>query len=752
MKKVKIIATLGPVTNTEQAIRKIKDKHVDFIRINMSHSSLEDLQHFITLSKKVGIPFIIDTEGSQVRTGDLAQGTIELKENDLVRLYSEPIVGNEKQISLRPSEIISQLNRGDLIHIDFDTATLRVSDTSTASEGYITAKAVTTGKIGKNKAVILDQAGHDKITLPPLSPKDYKAIELGIHEQIGHIAVSFVRSGKCIDEVRRATQNTMQIISKIECVDALENLDEIIKKSDYLLIDRGDLSKEIPVEKIPFTQKIILNKAKKHNVGVFVATNLLESMIENRKPTRAEVHDIINTIVDGAYGLVLAAETAVGKYPMETVNMLNKVITHSDLAIDISQFSTKEDEFVQNLIASNYLLDFDISSALISPHGGRLVDRMVKKTPSEDELSSLQKVPLTPEHYMDLEQISIGTYSPIEGYMNKTDFNSVLDRMKLADGTIWPIPITLDVSEHDASEIHIGQFVVLTFQDEPVGLLQVEDKFLLDKDQTSTKLFGTIDETHPGVEHVNKLNPYLLGGKVTLLKRKDSPHKEYELTPRQVRRLFDERGWAKVVGFHTRNVIHKSHEFIQLEALEKENCDGLFVHPVIGKKKPGDFNEKFIIKSYEIMAEQVYPKNKVLFSTFSTFSRYAGPREALFTALCRKNFGCSHFIVGRDHTGVGSWYHPKASHNIFDRFKEIGITPVKFDVVSYSNELKDYVHGPSEGNLHISGTEARLMLEQEKQPPEWFMREEISQMIIEAIQRGEEVFVNGKSPKAKILE
>ena len=191
--------------------------------------------------------------------------------------------------------MIDQLEVGDLIHIDFDTLILRVTDVSTTSKGYITGKALTGGSIGSNKAVVIDPVFNKVFQLPPLSPKDYQAIELGLREGIEHIAVSFVRSQATIDEVRRATQNRMKIISKVECVDALEHLDEIIQKSDFILIDRGDLSKEIPLEKIPFTQKAIISKARRYNVGVYVATNLLETMIEKKKPTRAEVQDVVNT-------------------------------------------------------------------------------------------------------------------------------------------------------------------------------------------------------------------------------------------------------------------------------------------------------------------------------------------------------------------------------------------------------------------------------------------------------------------------
>ena len=193
------------------------------------------------------------------------------------------------QLCLRPGHVIEQLELGDVLYVDFDTLALRVTDVSTVSRGYIGTKAISGGFIGKNKAVVIDPVFEKKFQLPPLSPKDYQAIDLELENEIDYLAVSFVRSGASIDEARRATQNKMKIISKVECIDALVNIDEIVQKSDFILIDRGDLSKEIPIEKIPFTQKVIMQKASQHNVGVFVATNLLETMVEKKNPTRAEV-------------------------------------------------------------------------------------------------------------------------------------------------------------------------------------------------------------------------------------------------------------------------------------------------------------------------------------------------------------------------------------------------------------------------------------------------------------------------------
>jgi len=648
-KKIKIIVTLGPSTSTERDLRKIKDKGVDFVRVNMSHSSLEDLRYFVSMAKKVGIPFIIDTEGSQTRTGSLVQDKIEFQEGDIIKVYNQQIIGNEESISLKPGAIVAQLREGDLIFADFHTLLLKVSDISTIKQGYISVRVVTNGTLRKDKSAVIVSGGQKRYNLPVLTEKDKKSIALGLKERVGHIALSFVRKGKDVDELRKATHNSMFIISKIEAKESLENIDEIIEKSDALLLDRGDLSKEIPFEKIPFIQKVLIKKAQAAGKEVFIATNLLESMIENKKPTRAEVNDVINTILDNANGLILSAETAIGVHPIECINMMHRLTKHSKL--------------IESINSPGYLSSFDTES-LIEPHGGTLVERFIDNLPKN--LDKLLKIKLTKEQQMDVEQIAIGTFSPLEGFMCRNDFQSVLDNMRLKSGVLWPIPIVLDVSTKLAERICVGDDLALTNgENEVMAVLHVRDKYGFDKKEAANKLCSTDEENHPGVRMVMKMKPVLLGGEIDLLRRAKSEYKEYELTPKQARKLFEDRNWVKIVGFDARGAICRDHEFIRSEAVEKENCDGLFIHPIIGKNKPGDSNARYIIKSYEKMIKDVYPQNSVVFAIFATFSRYAGPREAIFTALCRKNFGCSHFIVGRPH----------------NRFPDLGIKPIKKEEV-----------------------------------------------------------------------
>lgn len=747
-KSVKIIATLGPATKTEESLRLLKDRGVDLVRVNMSHSTIGDLKYFIGLANQVGIPFVMDTEGSQIRTGFLTEKMIYVEEGDTVELHAEAVVGDKTRLTLTPQTVVGELQMGDILRVDFDTLILRVNDTSTLNKGFVTATAVTAGYVGNNKGVVVDTGTPRHFTLPCLTAKDREAIAVGLAEKVGYIAASFMRSAAYVNEVREATHNTMKIISKIECVDGLENLNEIIDATDYLLIDRGDLSKEIPLEKIPLTQKIILHRARQKNKGVFVATNLLETMVEKKKPTRAEVHDVVNTIMDGAYGLALSAETAIGKYPVECVTMLNRLITHVDKTLEVKDFVAEEDKLVGKMESDNYLLNIESASTLIEPHGGKIIDRTLKIKPSDDWLAMLPQIQLDENSAMDVEQIAIGTFSPLEGFMTAQEVSSVLDTMRLPNGLIWPLPIVLDVDEEVAKNLEIGKPVALIGVNGGVmAILNVSERYSVDKSKFAEKLYGTLNEAHPGVARVLNMKPVLVAGTIDLIERGPSPTKAYELTPRQTRRLFDERGWTKIVGFHTRNVIHRSHEFIQLKAMEQELCDGLFVHPVVGKKKVGDFNAPYIIKSYEMMMKDFYPKNKVVLATYATFSRYAGPKEALFTALCRQNFGCSHFIVGRDHTGVGNFYPPTASHEIFDQFPDLKIKPVRFNQIFYSEKIGGHVHEAEDTEhtedekLHISGTQARKMLEKNELPPEWFMRPEISRMIVEALAQGEEVFV-----------
>jgi sulfate adenylyltransferase len=393
------------------------------------------------------------------------------------------------------------------------------------------------------------------------------------------------------------------------------------------------------------------------------------------------------------------------------------------------------------------IIDSDNSKkALIEPHGGTLVDRCLGDAFQDIDLVNLPKLSVDVDVLMDLEQFGIGTFSPIEGFLKRDDYQNVLDNMRLVSGVPWTIPIILSIDDKQRSILKRREEVAITYRadNEVHGIVEIEDIYPYDKEEFAKKIYGTTSVRHPGRQYLERMGSYLLGGKVKLRRKYDSNCNDYNLTPAQVRDYFSSLGWSKVVGFHTRNVIHRSHEFIQIEAMKRCKCDGLFVHPIIGRKKKGDYTADTIIQSYDVMMKCHYPKNKVAFGVFRSYSRYAGPREAIFTALCRKNFGCSHFIVGRDHTGVGNYYHPTASQEIFRKFDDLGIEPVFFGEIGYSKDLGRYVDVqdfPDNSILKISGTEARHMLKQKIMLPEWFMRPEISRLIIDKLNNNEEVFV-----------
>lgn len=736
MQRPKIICTIGPGSNNPDTLRTLRDRGIDFFRINLSHTDEEDIEKRIKDLIGYGVPVILDTEGNQVRSGNTSE--IDFEEGKIVKLYSNFYENftqcDSENMFLRPMGVVAKLSEGDLISIDFNSVLLRVYNADTLNKGYIECKVVIGGKAGGKKAV---QISSQSFNLPPFSRKDHKAMELAKRYNIKHFTLSFMENPASVVSFRKANPD-VKLYSKIESKKGLDNFIEIAKVSDGILIDRGDLSSQVPLEKIPFIQKYILNKVRQLGKEAFVATNTLEQMSAALKPSKAEVNDIINTFLDGATGIALTKETAVGKYPVETVNMLSLLIKQLEFLGD--------GEVIKKIEEKRYIESYDVPELLIKPHGGKLVNLFEKNYSGDIPLKNIE---VDFETLMDIEQIGIGAFSPLQGFMNSENFNSVVNNMRLSNGTVWTIPILLDIDETTHSKIKEGEKISLKYCGETYALLEIEEIYSINKEDNAKKIFGTLDLAHPGVKKFLNMKDYLVGGKITLLKRRESKHKVHELTPEQTRKIFAERGWSKVLGFHTRNVPHRSHEYIQIEGLRRGFCDGLFIHPVIGKKKVGDFEAEVIIDTYEKMINDIYPRSKVVLGTFATHSRYCGPREAVFTALVRKNFGCSHFIVGRDHTGVANFYGPNDSHMIFDNFskEELGIVPIKFDRVFYSSLDNEHIHEPEsiehpeENKLHISGTQARKILEQGKFPPEWFMRPEISKIIVDKIKRGDDVFV-----------
>ncbi|ADC66540.1 sulfate adenylyltransferase [Ferroglobus placidus DSM 10642] len=372
------------------------------------------------------------------------------------------------------------------------------------------------------------------------------------------------------------------------------------------------------------------------------------------------------------------------------------------------------------------------------PHGGKLVNRVVaedRRSKLLEEAKELPKIEISKETAVEVENIAHGVYSPLEGFMTRNDFISVLETMRLENDLPWTIPIVLDVSldELEKLEIREGDVVALVTNGDVEALMEVEEIYEFDKREYAEKVFKTTDLDHPGVKKVFEMRDRLVGGKIELLNRIENPFEKYTLQPIETRVLFKELGWRTIVGFQTRNAPHLGHEYVQKTALTF--VDGLFINPVIGKKKKGDFRDEVILKAYEVLIEKYYLKNRAVLAILRTEMRYAGPREAIFHAIVRKNFGCTHFIVGRDHAGVGSYYKPYEAQEIFEEFPDLGITPIFFKQFYYCKKCYGYVNEavcPHRGDDIIppSGTKIREMLMEGKFPPREMMRPEVAEVIL----------------------
>lgn len=380
---------------------------------------------------------------------------------------------------------------------------------------------------------------------------------------------------------------------------------------------------------------------------------------------------------------------------------------------------------------------------LIPPHGGQLVNREVHGQ-ERDELISraagLRKIQLNSHQVSDLLMLAIGGYSPLTGFLGEADYTSVRDRMRLANGVAWPIPITLAVGE----DADVSEEVALFADELLLGVLTVTEKFTYDKQLEAQAVFGTTDEKHPGVATLLNQGDLLLAGPVRLVNRPEQQtFAQYRLDPAQTRELFIERGWRRVVAFQTRNPVHRAHEYIQKCALEI--ADGLLLHPLVGETKSDDVPAAIRIRSYEEILAHYYPAARTVLSVMPAAMRYAGPREAVFHALIRKNYGCSHFIVGRDHAGVGNYYGTYDAHYIFDEFEpsELGITPLFFDHTFYCRRcgaMASTKTCPHENTEHVtlSGTKVRELLAAGELPPVEFSRPEVAQVLIDAYRQAQQ--------------
>lgn len=368
------------------------------------------------------------------------------------------------------------------------------------------------------------------------------------------------------------------------------------------------------------------------------------------------------------------------------------------------------------------------------PHGGRLIRRVAAEKTRErilSEAGEFPKVQIGEGIAIDLENIAHGVYSPLTGFLRSDELQSVLDTMRLPNDLPWSIPILLDVSEKDKA-FEEGDAILLYHENTPIARMHVDEIYTCDKKELAKKVFSTTDSAHPGVAKICSMGEYLVGGEIELLNELPNPYERYTLRPVETRVLFRERGWETVVAFQTRNVPHLGHEYLQKSALAF--VDGLFVNPVIGKKKRGDYRDDVILKAYETLFKHYYPRDAAVMATVRYEMRYAGPREAIHHAIMRKNFGATHFIVGRDHAGVGNYYGPYEAQEIFQAFPDLGITPMFFKEFFYCKRCKAIVNEricphPMEDREYFSGTKIRKMIMEGKVPPEYFMRREVYETI-----------------------
>jgi len=370
------------------------------------------------------------------------------------------------------------------------------------------------------------------------------------------------------------------------------------------------------------------------------------------------------------------------------------------------------------------------------PHGGRLVNRAAEHSRLERlrrEAEEMPKISISAEKAIEVENIANGIYSPLEGFMTQDDYQLTLDNMRLSNDIPWSIPIVLDVDEREVEGLREGDDVVLTHNGGSIALLEIEEVYGYDKMELASKVFQTTDTAHPGVEKTLAMKDKLLGGKITLIGHVDNPYEKYTLNPLETRVLFKELGWRTVVAFQTRNAPHLGHEFLQKITLAM--ADGVFINPVIGRKKKGDFRDDVILAAYDTLIRNYYPKSSVVLSILRYEMRYAGPREAIHHAIMRKNFGCTHIIIGRDHAGVGKYYDPYAAQRIFEDFPDLGITPLFFREFFYCRKCANVVnericpHGQSM-RVTFSGTKLREMILRGERPPVEFMRPEVVDVIM----------------------
>jgi sulfate adenylyltransferase len=382
------------------------------------------------------------------------------------------------------------------------------------------------------------------------------------------------------------------------------------------------------------------------------------------------------------------------------------------------------------------------TSETIPPHGGTLVNLLLDADEADraaGEADHLPKVAIGRREMSDLEMLAVGALSPLGGFVGEKDYRCILEEMHLSNGLPWTIPVTLSLDADEAKRIGGASEIALTSGEHSIAVVDVDQVFRRDREVEAQSVFSTTDTAHPGVKALHAAGEFVVSGPVRVFHLpKHTTFQSYRLTPKQTRAAFAERGWRRVVGFQTRNPVHRAHEYLQKCALEI--VDGLLLHPLVGETKEDDVPAEVRMRCYEVLFENYYPKDRAMMSVFPAAMRYAGPKEAIWHAIARKNYGCTHFIVGRDHAGVGTYYGTYDAQKIFDEFEpeELGITPLFFEHSFFCKKCdqmatpKTCPHGDDD-RVILSGTKVREMLRAGKKPPKEFSRPEVAGILIEAM-------------------
>ncbi|MGE0614883.1 MAG: pyruvate kinase [Bacteriovoracia bacterium] len=727
---IQLLVTLGPASMDRRKVEAMDREGVDVFRINMSHTPAEKLPEIIrNVSQWTKKPLCVDTEGAQIRTGRMGEGTTTLRRGASVRFVGAQETGTDSVIPLYPIDPAQLLHAGDVLHLDFNSAVIQV--TAVDAQGAH-GRVLAGGLVGSNKGVSLDRL----VELPPFTEKDRAALAIAKQHGLKHVAFSFASRGADVKWLREFFGCPVTIISKVESTAALANLAEILGVSDAILIDRGDLSRDVDIWKIGLAQKYITQCATAAGTPTYVATNLLESMFNNLQPTRAEINDVTNTLLNGASGLVLAAETAIGKYPVESVRMIRQTIR--EVGSYAGQVQAGSDQTTLQFIRSSS------DGGLIAPHGGTLVEQPTPPGQTVANAATWPKLAIDERTALDVLQIVEGVYSPIKHFMGAAELARVVDDNRCASGEIWTMPILLQSVDKPA--VKAGQWVALQAPGEAraCGYLKVAAVEEIDLVSVGERWFGTHDQKHPGFTAFRDKGKFIISGEVFRAFERSAAPSPHFLTPRQSRKLFSTMGWRTIVAFHTRNIVHAGHLFIQREALKRANADALFISPVIGPKKAGDFTAPAILGAYDVaLKEDLYAPYPAVLGVFNTYPRYAGPHEAAFTAICRKNFGCSHIVVGRDHTGVGNYYSANASQEIFGKLGDIGIQPILFEAAYYCadcGQVTESCAHPASRRESLSATQVREAILSAAGVPAHMVAPPIKEFLREFVAAGHPLF------------